>query len=368
MAGGIPYIYLDALFDWLVANTDKVQAGSKISKIKLNAIAVKLKIEDLKKLNSCFEQLTSVHPVQVCEYLEITKTERLRWQKEGKLKIAYMDRNSFKYGSVPMFCRNAIALVTPKTIERWRKQHIASKQKRRKDAAEEAKITRRKNDAIRKTSANACKNLFDSWSFLRDDSALTLQLAYWTVFVSRWAKFYQEKAWENENQLYKDLNYDKSQDWYEIKNEAIALLSKSPIALLYKHVPESPHRYRERKQLSKFALQIQENGGDPWSELDYYDRWDFVNVKDNNYYCLYFLTVTHPDVAEIFTFHTPYPIGKKFLPLFDEQKSAPDHSDEIFQQGMHRYGRSVNDLEQITHSEKLVKNELQKVIKRILNR
>jgi hypothetical protein len=95
----------------------------------------------------------------------------------------------------------------------------------------------------------------------------------------------------------------------------------------------------------------------------YWDKWDFFyqnrklvnkcrecvysDIKD--YYSLYYLEIKSdkfPDFS--FSFHTPYPIGRKFLP---HPETLP-YVDHVEQDGIFRFGRPLLEQEKVIHTEK----------------
>ena len=145
---GIRNINKADLIAWLQENLDRDINPRKAPKEEVLEIVSKLKILELNSLINTYPVATAADCFEVYSYLNITKTERLRWQ-EDKLKIAYWDNKSFKYGSVPMFNRNAIASITDKKIASWRSQHEKAIAKSRSTASKKAAETRTKNNALK---------------------------------------------------------------------------------------------------------------------------------------------------------------------------------------------------------------------------
>ena len=91
--------------------------STKIKKIDLEKmISDKISNKfELARFLKTFEEETAVPPVALEKILQCTKSERLRWQKENKLKIVGYD--SFKYGNYPLFSLYQLSILKPGTIE-----------------------------------------------------------------------------------------------------------------------------------------------------------------------------------------------------------------------------------------------------------
>lgn len=207
------------------------------------------------------------------ELLGCTKTERLRWAEEGKIKVAYRD-SFYKYGK-------------------------------------------------------------------------TLYAPYYDI-ISIYEGKEQVKRWREE--------YENEMYLYELKNKSNELLMKSPYTKISFYEPEFPDKYSD--------LLFCDYHYDLWCELrqlDYIPKWDFFwsfydgimkcsscSVDINKgYYSLYHLEVSDSRIDDFsFSFHIPYPIGKKFLSSPRELQRV-EHEE---QDGIFRFGRPVFDDEKIIYT------------------
>lgn len=150
-----------------------------------------------RKLYRDFAFEFSMYPSQVEEMLNITKTERNRWKNEGKLKT--VGKGAFKKGSnyieYDVFEVIQISSITQEQIKKWREEHKQKVFESRKKAAKKSVTTRKINKSLQKKFyEEEWKPMLLKWRSTNGYLAATLQLAYWTVWVSRWAKEFHIKA------------------------------------------------------------------------------------------------------------------------------------------------------------------------------
>ena len=252
--------------------------STKIKKIDLEKmISDKISNKfELARFLKTFEKETAVPLVALEKILQCTKSERLRWQKEKKLKIVGYD--SFKYGNYPLFSLYQLNMLKPETIEKWREEHELEKKKHRIRQGERAKKTKEKRNNEKQEILNDLKEQKTEWYKTDYKLSATFELAYWTVWISRLAKEYQVKAHNC-----RAGNYEKymniSKEFYKIKNTAIFSLSNSPYAELFIYFPENPDKYSVHfceEHLEMFRMERACYGYDYFSALDYF----FMNQKE----------------------------------------------------------------------------------------
>lgn len=132
------------------------------------------------------------------------------------------------------------------------------------------------------------------------DFSITMELAFWTMWISRWAKEYQSKSYETRNMKYRFKCNERAEELYELKNKANYQLSLSRYAELSFYEGDNP---------DKFNLYLCQNHYDDWLKerefrylalLDYYsEKKTEIEVCENclcetiyNYYSLYYINYT----------------------------------------------------------------------------
>ena len=303
----------------------------------------------------------SLHPTAVEELLCISKTERLRFTQEQKLIVIGYDyfRKWGKTIEYPRYDGYLTRRITPEQINQWRLEHKAKTTENRKKAAKKAILTKKKNESIQKEFyEKEWKQMLVEWYRINGRLGATLQLAYWTTWVSRWAKECQLKARKART---KKAEYEANKEMlYEMKNEAIRKLSKSPYAKLSFYQPDDPHKITHLEFCPiHFELWLLEREFDYVPKRDFYSRHEKSIHKCKNctvnkvydYYSLYYLFIQHNDLKDFhFSFHTPYPIGKEFLP--DKKDLNKVIHEE--QEGMFRFGRTLFEEEKVVFKMKEV--------------
>jgi len=347
--------------------------STKIKKIDLERmISDKISNKfELARFLKTFEEETGVPPVALEEILQCTKSERLRWQKENKLKIVGYD--SFKYGNYPLFSLYQLNMLKPETIEKWREEHELEKRKHRIGQGEKAKKTKEKRNNEKQRILNDLKEQKAEWYKTNYKLSATFELAYWTVWISRLAKEYQVKAYNC-----RAGNYEKymniSKEFYEIKNTTVFSLVNSPYAELSIYFPENPDKYSVHfceEHLEMFRMERACYGYDYFSALDYFfmnqdeiEQCYNCDVKrEKNYYTLYYLLIKDEHFPDIhFSFHIPYSIG---LPKFGNPNKLPMVKHEE-QDGMFRFGRPLIDEEKYLFIPAFVKKQFNKAMETYL--
>lgn len=302
-----------------------------------------------------FKSELAVEPVELEELLGCTQTERKRWIKEGKLPV--LEYRSFRQSGTnlqyPVHDRRLVLSLSQADIQQWREEHQARIKQNRHTGSQAAAESRKENQRARQDFISAWDRIQTEW--LQKSSpeiSAALQLAYWTVWASRWAK---ENQLKRERAIkHADLYSQRNEEWYERKNQAVEFLSKTPWATLSFYRPEYP---------DKITLCLCDEHCEMMWDLSCFDKWEFfsynksavINCPDclyreeEDYYSLYYLQIKTDRVPEFsFSFHTPYPIGKQFWP---SPKSLPK-LEHVEEDGLFRFGRPLLEQEKIIHREK----------------
>ena len=186
--------------------------------------------------------------------------------------------------------------------------------------------------------------------------ATILKLAYWTVWISRWAKKNHVKALNARTDKKREEYTRRVKEYYKYKNMAVAKMARSSISTLSCYMPANPHKVRAYLCDEHFE-EYQDNSGGYETVKEYVLRQPkkYLNCPkceveyERDYYVLYYLKVSAGEYT--FSFHTPYNIGKKFLP---DKSLLPMIENQIEQEGIFRFGRAIQKDEEITHPEKTV--------------
>lgn len=264
----------------------------------------------------------ALSPYECEQLLGCTTTERRRWTKDGKLKVSeYKTIN--KYGrtiTYPMYDRECLEALSLETMDRWRSEHEEDLIAKRREAGQKAQESRRQNEELRKEFAIEWKRTLASW-YKKGDFALAVsfELAYWTMWLSRWAKEHHRKS---RNAIKHSQKYaDMEKKFYEMKNEGLKILYKTQNGKL--------SFYRPEKRDKNINGQI-----------------------ERDYYSLYYLEVNSPAIPEYgFSFHIPYPIAKQFFP---PPENLPQVTHEEQMDSLFRFGRNILTEEKIIFTEKEV--------------
>jgi len=209
-----------------------LQLASKRPKASKGELAQRLLAvleEDDAARNRFFETFKSelaVPPWEIEDRLHCTATERKRWIADGKLPI--MEYRTFHKVArdlpYPVHDRRVIDSLSPETIERWRAEHQALVQLRHKTGARKAAESREVHQHSRQTFRQQWEAMLAVWQEQgAPELAATLQLAYWTVWASRWAK---ENHLKRQSAIKHAATYEQQSDaWYARKNSAMRLLA-----------------------------------------------------------------------------------------------------------------------------------------------
>lgn len=279
------------------------------------------------------------------------------WRREA----SYLGYRTFRKSGIhleyPVHDRRFILSLSPAEINNWRQE---SKQPIQNNAKTAAKIPRNNYQENHEENADSRLAFSSDWEKIIADweeqgsaeISATFQLAYWTVWASRWAK-------ENQLNSIKAIEDRETyeihrQEWYQRKNQAVKLLIQMPYAMLYFYRPTDA---------DKLYLELCNDHEEMMKDGYYWDKWEFfyqhrklvskcrecVYSETKDYYSLYYLEIKSdkfPDFS--FSYHTPYPIGRKFLP---HPETLP-YVDHVEQDGFFRFGRPLLEQEKVIHTEK----------------
>lgn len=311
-----------------------------------------------------YKKYFSLKPQAVEELLNITKTERTRWTKEGKFEIIGHEefRSWGKTLKVNLFDRIQIYTLSKETIESWRKEYEDKKKQNHKKGLVKAKETKIKNNFLREDFKKKFKEKLVEWHKINLQMGATFELAYWTMWVSRWAKEYHSKAL-NPNSRKKQEYFEKEEMFYQLKNTAIFYLLKSEYKKVGFYEPEYPHKISV-KYCNKHYSKFNKVNADIDCFNDYIPTWQFAHnhleeiksctkcdcIIQENYYSLFYLSIQNTQINYNFSFHTPYEIGKSIFPNINDLDKV-EHQE---QEGIFRFGRTLFEDEKVIYTEKFV--------------
>lgn len=307
-----------------------------------------------------FMDVFAVTPVEVEQILGCTKAERKRWTEDGLLEV--LEYRTFSdYGKkleYPVFDRLQLYSIKQETIDGWRKGHEETKKKNKAVAVKKAMETRKINDNKRADFKKDFKKVLASWYKLDSKLGATFELAYWTVWISRWAKENQEKAYVNIRN--KEVYIGQKDYLYNLKNTAIGLLTKSEYASQSFYRPENHSKETFELCQDHYNDWKEEREGICMSKWTYFGKYkeDIQNCPYCNYdtgkdyYSLFCLEIKHEEIKDYkFSFHTPYNLGVSIFRDKD-QLTQVQHSENG--EGMFRFGRSLFEEEKVIYREKEV--------------
>mgnify|MGYP003699978229 CR=1 FL=1 len=309
-------------------------------------------------------------PWKVEKQLNITSTERRKWQNKGYLKVEKFVEIYYKgrYVDVPYFSPEVLN-ISPETIESWRRQDLEEKKQKLKAAREQA--AKKARETINKRK-EILQGLEEEAKKLPIYSGMILKAAFWARLVSRWAKRQQLKGNKRRTTDPETL--------YELKDTIIKKLwqlkeqlenEKTKIELKF-YIPEEPHRYNflfcdehyeefawERKEIYDGYYRAIEFFFDHKSEILKCPKCK-VNIQEH-YYSLYSLKIKFPNNTE-YHFHIPYPIGKKYFPKYKDLEEVEELENEY---GLFRFGAPVSEKEEKLFPLKLVEKESKEIIEKL---
>ncbi|HHX61995.1 MAG TPA: hypothetical protein GX707_15000 [Epulopiscium sp.] len=250
-----------------------------------------------------------------------------------------------------------------------RMDELEQKRSNEKELAKQAgiekqKATRKKNDKIRKKHEKQQQDLFKKWEGINKAAAPYFELAFWTVWVSRWAKNYKQ-----EYRVFNNIvDNHKGEEYYGSKLEAIKVLATTPYAKVSLYHPSNPDyididlckEHKEDWQLPRSILTLS-------PVKDYYKKNKdiiescpdcFIDIYDN-YYSLFHIKMQVEGMEETFSFHLPYSKG---LGIFCE-KDYPIETNVVEREGLFRFGRPVAEQEKLVYTESKTKKKFEKILK-----
>jgi hypothetical protein len=305
-----------------------------------------------------FKHELAFGPWDVEKVLGCTPTERKRWVADGKLpilgyRIFHVAARDIEY---PIYDRRIIATITPETLTTWRGEHKALVNIRRKTGAQKATESRKEHQHSRNAFRATWETMVAVWASQGSpELAATFQLAYWTVWASRWAKENHEKM--QEAIKYHERYHDQEQLWYRRKNNAFHLLMQTPYAQLAFYRPEEP---------DKMTLHLCDEHYEDKRDLGPMSKWEYFDLfrkdvrqcphclvhEERDYYSLYFLEIKADAFPGLrFSFHTPAPIGKSLGFPKPDKLPTVNHSDQENEEGLFRFGRALLTNEKIIYRE-----------------
>ncbi|HTK10945.1 MAG TPA: hypothetical protein VL485_27480 [Ktedonobacteraceae bacterium] len=309
---------------------------------------------EMDRLLAMFPYELAVDPVELATLLSCSRSERQRWVKEERIPV--LEYRSFRVAGrdqlFPVFDRRLVLAIPLEEVALWRKTHLAEMKERRLVGAQRAAVNRKSHTQARQHFMQSWLATVQAWQQIAPPELVALlQLCYWTVLASRWAKENQLKALRSRK--LSSVYQARKESWYARKNEAMRLLAGTSYAHLSFYRPPDPDKrhlwlcdehYEEKCEFYHesvwdfFALHAAEVRSCPRCSLD----------EEQDYYSLYYLEVKpelFPDLH--FSFHMPFPVGKAFFPA---PETLPNVQ-HVEQDGLFRFGRSLVDEERTLHRE-----------------
>lgn len=321
--------------------------------------------DEYTRLLNTFPLELAVGPTELEELLQCSRVERRRWVGEGKIPV--LERRLFSKAGrhllYPVHDRRVVHNISQDEVARWREEYQAQVLERRKEGASRAVERRKANLLTRQDFQHSFLCIVEEWRHKGSlELASAFQLAYWTVWASRWAK--ENHIRYLRGTKHAALYVARRDAWYRRKNEAIRTLARLPYARLSFYRPaNADKRYLF---LCEQHHQMKEEGY-------YYDLWDFfyehlyiiktcphcVINEEKDFYALYHIAVASPLFPDThFSFHMPYPVGRAWFPAPGKLPSV----EHVEQDGLFRFGRALFATEKITHREKDVLRYFEKAL------
>lgn len=324
----------------------------------------KIKDNDIlsSKLYNKYKERISLHPGKLEELLSISKTERLKWQ--DKFKITHYEKfNSYgKSLEYPMFDYIFSHNITQETISKYRKEEEIKTKENRVKGVKKVKETKKINEVKRKNFyQDELLSLIKDWKEVNLELAYTYQLSFWTMWLNRLAKTFQEKSVRSK---YKTAEYlKKKEECYLLKNEAIKLLLTSKYAKVKFYRPKHP---------DKINIHFCEHHLDMWfferefgyvGKMEYFETHKKEILKCKNcdidfkedYYSLYLLNISCDELDFNFSFHTPFLAGEGIFDNISNYELLDEGSHFENEEGLFRFGRSITNEEGVIFTEVKIK-------------
>lgn len=338
-----------------------------------------LRVDDLyKQLDQLFQEnkekkkefyetfKIGLSPFFLEQILNCTQTERKRWTQEGKLKVIGYD--TWKYGDVPIYDRWQAENLTKEEIEAWRESHKKKVAENRKKATQAASETKKIRKKIHDSAKEDTEKLMEAWRKESEDVSDLFELAFWTMWISRWAKVYQEKA---ENAIKKHQEYnDRKDELYEIKDKSMELLTECAkiypgnikISFYRPQKPDKHHitlcdkhkdmMYEDWNMCYRYECSFGEYIRECYESYPVFQCKHCIINSESDYYSLFYIEVTSKNIPDTkFSFHVPYGLACSYMPNI---KNLPRVVHQENEEGLFRFGRTLTGLEQICYKEKEV--------------
>ncbi|MCR5426199.1 MAG: hypothetical protein K6E81_05180 [Lachnospiraceae bacterium] len=285
-----------------------------------------------------YDKELALYPSDLQETLACSKTERLKWSEDGRLMIVqYKEDRIYRKGlKIPLYSLYQVFFeISKETLKEWRKEDKDRTKQNRREGAKKAKATKEERKQVREEAKISYENMVDVWSKIDEEAKAVGELAFWTMWENRLAKKEQLKATNEKN----NSHTISKKKYYDNKEKALRLLSRSKYTDITIYVPENP---------DKTQRIYYENDYDEFEYDEYYgavSEYDTVIVEED-YYTLYYICISIGE--NTFKFHVPYNIGKQYLP----DKSRLEHVNHRENDGIFRFGREISDEELIVYTEK----------------
>ncbi len=316
------------------------------------------------RLLEYFPKELAVGPTELEELLQCSPSERKRWVKEGRIPV--LEYRSFKKAGrelqYAVHERKLILDLSDDEVARWREEYHAQVQANRRAGAQVAAQRRKANRQMRQDFLLAWQRTVENWQQESPEVAAVLQLSYWTLWASRWAKENHVRSLRGTKYA---AQYAKRRDeWYQRKNETMRVLAQTPQARLTFYRPLNADKHRLWLCEEHYAMKMDECYEDIWefyyANAAMIERCPHCSVKhEKDFYALYYLEVSaaaFPDLR--FSFHVPYPIGKVWFPPPQKLLQVV----HMEQEGIFRFGRALLAHEKITHREQDVRVYLEQAL------
>ena len=293
-------------------------------------------------------------PRELEAQLRCTRTERRRWVAEGRLPICATMRVCVRdttWVEVNLVDRRVVDALSPTTTRLWREEHRRAAGERRQAAILRGVERRAQTLAVQRQARQRLEALRATWLAESSGNSLAvtaLTVAFWTVWVSRRAKWYQVEA-SNRGRAPRGRPVV---DWYSYKDQALRLLYQTGWLSAAWYQPDM-----------LWIEELCEEHFDEWREEREYLHTSFGEFvaqhekelhrcsscsRDPLHYALYSLHLSVPEIHDsTFRFHVPYSVGKDFLP---EPKSLPRALETEESSGHFRFGRPLQDEEELTYT------------------
>lgn len=323
--------------------------------------------QSIEDVYSKYMNIFSLKSNEVEEVLNKNKSY-ITWLK--KQEVIKMDRceDIYKYGkNLRVAYWNAKDLYELaddlKRMNELEQKHSNEKELAKQAGIEKQKATRKKNDKIRKEHEKQQQDLFKKWEGINKSAAPYFELAFWTMWMSRWAKVHITKYKDTNDMAYKF----QADEYYENKLKALKILVNSPYVVMNLYHPANADYINiDLCDLHKEEWQSGRGFLTAYSVRDYYKENEyeiedcphcFVDIS-KNYYSLFHIKIKVDGIEDKFSFHLPYSKG---LDIFTDT-DYPVEAGVLEGEGLFRFGRAVGKNEKIIYTESYVKKKFEKAL------